>query len=121
MTANSTRVWAKLPVELHEYFFRHVLAGEHRVKQDLIIQFFTALKNECQRRNIPTVWSIENPQLVYDIMANLNFNNDTERSRRPLDSSAQHEEEPPRRPDDSGAANGTGQATPPPTPETTHS
>jgi hypothetical protein len=122
MTSNSTRVWAKLPLEIHEYFFRRVLAGEHRAKHDLTTQFFTALYNECQRRNIPAAWNNENIQLIADIMANLNFNDDTERSRRPLDSSAQHEEEPPCRPDDPRPTNGTGQATPASTPiETTHS
>jgi len=117
---NTTRVWAKLPLEVHEYFFRRVLAGEHRAKQDLTTQFYTALYNECQRRNIPAAWSIENTQLIAGIMSNLNFN-DTERSRRPLDSSAQHQEEPPRRPDDPGAANGTGQEAPASAPKTGHS
>lgn len=93
MTSNSTRVWAKLPLEVHEYFFRRVLAGEHKAKQDLTKQFFTALYDECQRRSIPAAWSIENTQLIADIMSNLNFNDDPERSRRPLDSSAEHEEE----------------------------
>lgn len=118
---NTTRVWAKLPLEVHEYFFRRVLAGEHKAKQDLTTQFFTALYNECQRRNIPAAWSIKNTQLIADIMANLNFNDLTERSRCPLDSSAQHEEESISRADDPGAANGTGQATPASTTETGHS
>src|SRR6267142_1773591 len=114
---NSTRVWAKLTPEIHEYFFRKVLAGEHRAKQDLTTAFYTALYNECQRRAIPAAWNIENTQLIADIMSNINFN-DTERSRCPLDSPAEHEEERPRRRNDSGATNGLSPETSPATTET---
>jgi hypothetical protein len=115
---NSTRVWAKLTPEIHEYFFRKVLAGEHRAKHDLTTQFFTALYNECRRRNIPAAWNIENTQLIADIMSRLNFDNESDRSRRPPNQAAQHEGEPSRCPNDPGAANGTGAETSPATTET---
>ena len=73
-TLNSTRVWAKLPLEIHEYFFRRVLAGEHRAKQDLTTQFYRALYEECQRRKIPAAWATDNSALIADIMSHLNFN-----------------------------------------------
>ena len=73
-TLNSTRVWAKLPLEIHEYFFRRVLAGEHRAKQDLTAQFYRALYEECQRRKIPAAWAADNSALIAVIMSHLNFN-----------------------------------------------
>ena len=73
-TPNSTKVWAKLPLEVHEYFFRRVLAGEHRAKQDLTAQFYRALYEECQRRQIPPTWATDNSALIAGIMSNLNFN-----------------------------------------------
>jgi hypothetical protein len=72
--STSTRVWAKLSPEIHEYFFRKVLAGEHRAKQELTAQFFTALYQECHRSNIPAAWSPENTQAIQQIMSRLNFN-----------------------------------------------
>jgi hypothetical protein len=81
-TLKSTRVWAKLPLEIHEYFFRRVLAGEHRVKQDLTAEFYKKLYDECRRRGIPATWSNENAELIQGLMANLNFN-EPDGSRRP--------------------------------------
>src|SRR5258705_13304092 len=100
---SNTRVWAKLSPEIHEYFFRKVLAGEQGAKQGLTIQFFTALYNECQHRRVPPTWSVENTQLIADIMSKLNFNDDfPERPRCPANTLTQHKEEPPCGPDDPG-------------------
>jgi hypothetical protein len=90
-----TRVWARLPSEIHEYFFRHVLAGEHRVKQDLTTLFWQALYTECQRRNIPASWSMENSQLVHEVASQLTFstgNDDSQpdRSRCSADPIVEH-------------------------------
>jgi hypothetical protein len=68
-----TRVWARLPAEIHEYFFRHVLAGEYAAKQDLTALLYEALYAECRRRNIPATWSTENRQLIHEVVSQLNF------------------------------------------------
>jgi hypothetical protein len=73
-TLKSKRVWARLPPEIHDYFFRRVLAGEHRAKQDLTAEFYRKLYDECQRRRIPATWSIESAELIADMMSKLNFN-----------------------------------------------
>ena len=59
---NARRVWAKLPPEIHEYFFRHVLAGEHRAKQDLTTQFYQALYDECRRRKFRPLGTPKTPR-----------------------------------------------------------
>ena len=69
----STLVWARLPAEIFNYFFRGPLAGEHKVKQDLTTHFYQALYAECQRRNIPPTWSLENSQLVHEVASQLTF------------------------------------------------
>jgi hypothetical protein len=68
------RVWATLPPKIYEYFFRGVLAGEYRAKQDLTKQFYCALYDECQRRGINAAWNDQNAKIIQGIMANLNFN-----------------------------------------------
>ena len=73
MTA-STRVWAKLPLEVHSYFFRFVLAGEHSAKQDITSYFYQALYNECLKRGIHPTWSPDNMEAVRTILNELNFN-----------------------------------------------
>jgi hypothetical protein len=75
------RVWASLPSEIHEYFFRRVLAGETHAKQDLTRQFYLALYEECHRRKIPETWHTDNPGAVKLIMADLNFNHGTQTPR----------------------------------------
>ena len=91
----STRVWARLPAEVHTYFFRGPLAGEHRAKQDLTTLFYQALYAECQRRNIPSTWSTENSQLVHEVASQLTFtgNDDSppDRSRCPADPAPEHQ------------------------------
>ena len=69
----STRVWAKLPLHIHSYFFRYVLAGEHSAKQDITAHFYEALYNECLRRGIAAQWSPDNIEAVRTILSNLNF------------------------------------------------
>ena len=73
-TINATRVWATLPLEIYDYFFRGVLAGEHRAKQELTTRFYRALYEECQRRKIPAAYARDNSALIADIMSHLNFN-----------------------------------------------
>lgn len=90
---DNTRVWARLDPEIHEYLFRHVLAGNHGARQELTTQFFAALYAECQRRKIPPAWSAESAEAIQSIMSHLNFN-ETDRSRCPLDSTTKHQGEP---------------------------
>ena len=71
---NRNRVWATLPENVYEYFFRRVLASEHRAKQQLTREFYAKLYEECQRRELPAVWSVDNVQSVQAIMRRLNFN-----------------------------------------------
>jgi hypothetical protein len=87
----NTQIWARLPAEVHEYFFRKVLAGERRAKQDLTTLFYQALYAECQRRNIPATWSTENSHLVHEVAAQLNFNHEPDRSRCPADPAPEHQ------------------------------
>lgn len=70
----STRVWAKLRLQVHNYFFRYVLAGEHSAKQDITAYFYEALYNECLRRGIAAQWSPSNMEAVRTILNELNFN-----------------------------------------------
>jgi hypothetical protein len=86
----NTRVWCKLPPDIHEYFFRKVLAGEHRAKQDLTLQFYTALYNECLNRRIPADWDLDSIARVQQVMSDLNFNE----QRRSHHSPAKHQAQP---------------------------
>lgn len=92
---NDTRVFVRLPAEIHEYFFRHVLAGERGARQDLTTLFYQALHAECLRRNIPPTWTADNRQLIYEIASQLNFtgNHDDspDRSRCPVDPAPEHQ------------------------------
>src|SRR4029077_483405 len=94
-----TQIWARLPSEIHEYFFRHVLAGERRAKQDLTTLLYEGLYAECRRRNIPATWSAENRQLIHEVVSQLNFtgnhhDDSPDRSRCPVDPAAQHQAQP---------------------------
>ena len=87
-----TRVYARLPAEIHEYFFREVCAGERRAKQNLTTLLYEALYAECRRRNIPATWSIENSQLVHELASQLNHHDDSpDRSRCPADPAPEHQ------------------------------
>ena len=82
-------MWANLPVEIHEYFFRRLLAGEHRAKQELTKQFYVALYDECRRRGLRAAWSSENTQVIQEMMANLNFN-EPDRARHTPPAATKH-------------------------------
>ena len=95
---SSTRVWARLPAEIYNYFFRGPLAGEHKAKQSLTSFFYLALYAECQRRNIPPTWSAENSQLVHEVASQLTFttagnhdDNQPDRSRCSADPAPEHQ------------------------------
>jgi hypothetical protein len=96
----NTRVWCKLPPDIHEYFFRKVLAGEHRAKQELTLQFYTALYNECLNRRIPADWDLDSIARVQQVMSDLNFNE----QRRPHHSPAKHQAQPAGDSHDAGPA-----------------
>ena len=68
------RVWATLPAEIHEYFFRKLLAGETRAKQELTREFYAKLYEECRRQKLPAVWHVDNVHIIQTIMTKLNFN-----------------------------------------------
>jgi hypothetical protein len=91
------RVWGRLPDEIYQYFFRGVLAGEHRAKEGLTNHLYQALYAECRRRNIPPTWSVENSQLVHEVASQLTFtttsNDDSQpdRSRCAADPAPQHQ------------------------------
>jgi len=98
------KIWAQLPHEIYEYFFRKIFAGDRGIKQRLINQFFEALHNECKRQHIKAEWSPESGEAVREIMTNLTFH--AHRSRRALNSPAQHQAQPPPSPDDGSATEG---------------
>jgi hypothetical protein len=86
----NTRVWCKLPQHIHEYFFRKVLAGEHRAKQELTASFYEALYAECIRRGIPAGWDVDSARKIQTVMSNLNFND----QRRTTNQPAKHQAQP---------------------------
>lgn len=74
------KVWCHLEPDVYAYFFRKVYAGERGIKQWLVSQFFEALYQECLRQGIKGEWNEASGDLIKDIMANLNFNEQRKRS-----------------------------------------
>jgi hypothetical protein len=112
---DNTRVWARLDPEVHTYFFRQVLANDRGARQELTAEFFTELYHECLRREIPPRWSADARDLIREIMSNLNFNDETNRSRRAPYLPAQHQREPFGGGDDPGSPQQPSSQAPSPT------
>jgi hypothetical protein len=83
------KIWGQLPHEMYAYFFYKIFAGHRGVKQRLIIQFFEALFNECQRQHIKAEWDPDSHKVIASIMDNLNFRE--HRSRRAPHQTVKHE------------------------------
>lgn len=77
-------VHSKLPSEIFNYFFRHVLVGKDGKRQILIQTFFKKLYDECVAAGIEPVWDINNEHRVAEILSRLNFTTNVElRPERP--------------------------------------
>ena len=81
--SSNSKVWADLPEEQNVYFFRKVFAGDRGVKQQLILDFFDALYQECLAQGIPGGWSLEHGKAVGKIMSKINFRGRNRKSNKP--------------------------------------
>lgn len=64
----------KVPKHVDIYFFKHVLAGLHGGKQNILANLLEKFYQECLRRGIAPVYDEENPSALARILADLNFN-----------------------------------------------
>lgn len=105
--SSNTKVWADLPEDQHIYLFRKIFAGDRGVKQQLILDFFDALYQECLTQGIPGEWSLDHGKAVGKIMSKINFRgrnraNKPTKSGRTSGSSSESQAQSTSGPDDSG-------------------
>jgi hypothetical protein len=69
------RVQANTATDVYNYFFRHVLIGNHGCVQAMVNFFFQRLFEECITQGIPPVWPDDDPngKRIVEILNRLNF------------------------------------------------
>lgn len=82
---NRERVQADIPHHIFDYFFRRVLAGEHRARQVLINHFFQSLYDNCLACGIKPEWDPANNHDITIILNRLNFDLPNTNSRPAAD------------------------------------
>lgn len=70
---NRERVQADIPNHIFNYFFKQVLAGEHRARQVLINTFFQKLYDACIDCGIKPEWDPANNSDITKLLERLNF------------------------------------------------
>jgi hypothetical protein len=95
----NTKIWANLPDEVHTYFFRKVFAGDRGVKQELVIDFFTALHRHCLGLGIPADWDMgSNGKRVRALVKSIKFDEPKPKPTRPRRASRTPSKSPPQPP-----------------------
>lgn len=71
-----SKVAGTIDASHHDYFVRHVLAGEHGSVQAILSHFWSKFYDYCTTvAKIPPVWNIDNknPERLAEILSRLNF------------------------------------------------